>query len=62
MAWELGNSFFFFFFGQFDIIMSTDKYSILLPTYNESENLPITIYLLVNALEKMYALKYLSLF
>lgn len=35
------------------IIMSKkDKYSILLPTYNESENLPIIIWLLVKYLDE----------
>ena len=28
------------------------KYSILLPTYNERENLPIIVWLLVNTLDK----------
>ena len=31
--------------------MGSDKYSILLPTYNERENLPIIIWLLVKYLE-----------
>ncbi|CAH0387620.1 unnamed protein product [Bemisia tabaci] len=32
--------------------MSQDKYSILLPTYNECENLPIIIWLIVQTMEK----------
>ena len=31
---------------------SDNKYSILLPTYNERENLPIIVWLLVTYLEK----------
>ena len=31
-----------------------DKYSILLPTYNERENLPIIIYLIVKAMESRF--------
>lgn len=31
-----------------------DKYSILLPTYNERENLPIIIYLINKAFENTY--------
>lgn len=34
----------------------TDKYSILLPTYNERENLPIIIYLIVKALESRFGI------
>lgn len=30
----------------------TDKYSILLPTYNETENLPIIIYLIVKYMDQ----------
>lgn len=30
------------------------KYSVLLPTYNERENLPLIVYLLVQTFEKMY--------
>ncbi|XP_063629007.1 dolichol-phosphate mannosyltransferase subunit 1 [Cydia splendana] len=33
-------------------IMKSDKYSILLPTYNERENLPIIIWLIMKYLEK----------
>lgn len=33
------------------------KYSILLPTYNESENLPIIIWLIADAFAKSYASK-----
>jgi hypothetical protein len=33
---------------------SVDKYSILLPTYEERENLPLIVYLLVRELSKMY--------
>ena len=33
--------------------MSKNKYSILLPTYNERENLPIIIWLLVKYLENI---------
>lgn len=32
-------------------ITKSDKYSILLPTYNERENLPIIIWLIVKYLE-----------
>ena len=32
--------------------MSSSKYSILLPTYNESKNLPIIVFLLLEAAEK----------
>lgn len=32
--------------------MSEDKYSILLPTYNEKQNLPIIIWLLVKYLDE----------
>ena len=31
--------------------MGTEKYSIILPTYNERENLPIIVWLLVENLE-----------
>jgi dolichol-phosphate mannosyltransferase len=30
----------------------TNKYSVLLPTYNERENLPIIIWLLVKSFEE----------
>lgn len=33
-------------------MMSEDKYSILLPTYNEKQNLPIIIWLLVKYLDE----------
>ena len=33
--------------------MSKNKYSVLLPTYNERENLPIIIWLLVKYLENI---------
>lgn len=32
--------------------MSADKYSILLPTYNERENLPLITWLIIKAFEK----------
>lgn len=32
--------------------MAGDKYSILLPTYNEKENLPIIVWLLVKYLSE----------
>jgi hypothetical protein len=36
-------------------VSSSPKYSILLPTYNERENLPIIIYLIDKELTKAYA-------
>lgn len=33
-------------------LFKDDKYSILLPTYNEVENLPIIIWLIVRYMEK----------
>lgn len=33
--------------------MTEDKYSILLPTYNEKENLPIIVWLLVKHLDEL---------
>jgi dolichol-phosphate mannosyltransferase len=38
-----------------------NKYSVLLPTYNEKENLPVIIYLLVDAFEKSFVLVVLTL-
>lgn len=35
-----------------------DKYSILLPTYNERENLPLITWLIVQAFEKTYVIWY----
>ncbi|KAF5301210.1 hypothetical protein FQA39_LY10796 [Lamprigera yunnana] len=35
-----------------DTISESNKYSILLPTYNEVENLPIIIWLIVNSMQK----------
>lgn len=32
--------------------MSKNKYSVLLPTYNEHKNLPVILYLLFNMAEK----------
>lgn len=32
-----------------------DKYSILLPTYNEHDNLPIIVWLIVNYMDKRWA-------
>ena len=32
-----------------------EKYSILLPTYNEKDNLPIIIWLIVKAFEERYS-------
>jgi dolichol-phosphate mannosyltransferase len=34
--------------------MGTEKYSILLPTYNEKENLPIIVWLLAKYLGERY--------
>lgn len=34
--------------------MTENKYSILLPTYNERENLPIIVWLLVKYLDERY--------
>lgn len=36
----------------FNKTMTSDKYSILLPTYNERDNLPIIVYLLVKTLDE----------
>lgn len=36
----------------FNKTMTADKYSILLPTYNERDNLPIIVYLLVKTLDE----------
>lgn len=33
--------------------MSTDKYSVLLPTYNERENLPLIVFLILEEAEKI---------
>lgn len=35
-------------------ITKSDKYSILLPTYNERENLPIIIWLIIKYLDNRY--------
>jgi len=35
--------------------MAADKYSILLPTYNEKENLPIVIWLIVKYMNERYS-------
>ena len=32
-----------------------NKYSVLLPTYNEKENLPVIVYLIFEMAEKQYA-------
>lgn len=37
------------------------KYTILLPTYNESDNLPIIVWLIVKYLRFVFVLKYLSI-
>ena len=34
--------------------MTADKYSILLPTYNERDNLPIIVYLLIKTLDEQW--------
>lgn len=34
--------------------MSKNKYSVLLPTYNERDNLPVIINLIFNMAEKKY--------
>lgn len=39
---------------------SDSKYSVLLPTYNERENIPLIIYLLVDTFEKQYVTRDLS--
>ncbi len=36
--------------------MSKGKYSILLPTYNERENLPLIMWLLMKTAEEQYEL------
>lgn len=38
-------------------ITKSDKYSILLPTYNERENLPIIIWLIIKYLDNRYLSK-----
>jgi len=40
-----------FWFVAFPSIMSANKYSVLLPTYNERENLPVIIWLLAKYLK-----------
>lgn len=34
--------------------MPADKYSVLLPTYNEADNLPIIVWLLVQSFSDRY--------
>lgn len=41
--------------------MTKDKYSILLPTYNERENLPIITWLIVKHMDERYTKRYLRL-
>ena len=38
--------------------MSSDKFSVLLPTYNERQNLPLIVFHLVEMFEKEYACLY----
>lgn len=40
---------------------STDKYSVLLPTYNEKDNLPIIVWLIVKSFTERYEILALSL-
>jgi hypothetical protein len=35
-----------------ECVVDGDKYSILLPTYNEHDNLPIIVWLIVNYMDK----------
>ena len=36
--------------------MSSNKYSVILPTYNEKENLPLIIFLLFEQAQQQYIL------
>lgn len=47
---NFGVSFYVFIF----VDTMADKYSILLPTYNERENLPIIIWLIVKYMDERY--------
>ncbi len=39
---------------------TSNKYSVLLPTYNERENLPLIVWLLVKYFNERYSLEPLS--
>lgn len=60
MTWQGGRCALTVFTGLLNIhsnqlrMAQKDKYSVLLPTYNERENLPLIIWLLVNTFEKRH--------